>query len=62
MSPQQNRLHSIPAAAEQLGIGRSTVYILMNEGKLRSVKVAGRRLISSDAIAEFIERAEQGAA
>lgn len=62
MSNQQKRLHSIPGAAELLGVGRSTVYILMSEGKLRSVKVGARRLIPSDAIAEFIERVEQGAA
>ncbi|APE35918.1 ethanolamine utilization protein EutA [Nocardia mangyaensis] len=62
MSNQQKRLHSIAVAADQLGVGRSTVYVLMNEGKLRSVKVGARRLIPAAAIDEFIERAEQGAA
>ena len=35
----------IPEAAHASGLSRSTLYALMGEGKLRSVKVGGRRLI-----------------
>jgi excisionase family DNA binding protein len=35
----------IPEAAHVSGLSRSTLYALMGEGKLRSVKVGGRRLI-----------------
>jgi len=35
----------IPEAAYVAGLSRSTLYALMGEGKLRSVKVGGRRLI-----------------
>ena len=35
----------IPEAAYISGLSRSTLYALMGEGKLRSVKVGGRRLI-----------------
>ncbi|MCX4097610.1 excisionase family DNA-binding protein [Nocardia sp. alder85J] len=54
MTARQARLHSIPAAAEQLGIGRSHLYVLMGAGRLRFVKVGKRRLIPEDAITEFI--------
>ncbi|MBF6459841.1 excisionase family DNA-binding protein [Nocardia puris] len=48
------QLHSIPAACERLGIGRSYLYQLMESGALRSVKLGKRRLIPEDALAEFI--------
>jgi excisionase family DNA binding protein len=35
----------IPEAAYISGLSRSTLYALMGEGKIRSVKVGGRRLI-----------------
>jgi excisionase family DNA binding protein len=35
----------IPEAAYISGLSRSTLYALMGEGKLPSVKVGGRRLI-----------------
>ncbi|WP_278262733.1 helix-turn-helix domain-containing protein [Nocardia sp. AG03] len=62
MSTQQKRMYAVPVAAELLGISRATLYVLIRDGAVRSVKVGGRRLISSDAIAEFVERADQGAA
>jgi excisionase family DNA binding protein len=36
------------------GLSRSTLYKLMGEGNLRSVKVGGRRLIPRDAIEALI--------
>jgi excisionase family DNA binding protein len=36
------------------GLGRSTIYKLIGEGKLRSVLVAGRRLIPADALRSLV--------
>ena len=55
-------LFPIPAAATWLGVGRSTVYKLLNEGRLRSVRVGGRRLIPSSALADFVEDLEASGA
>jgi excisionase family DNA binding protein len=41
-------------AAALYGISRSTIYVLMAQGKLRTVKIAGRRLVPRDAIEALI--------
>ena len=47
-------LFSVDQAAAVLGIGRTNVYALMRDGKLRSVKVGGRRLIPRAAVHDFV--------
>ena len=47
-------LFSVDQAAAVLGIGRTNVYALMRDGKLRSVKVGGRRLIPRTALETFV--------
>ena len=47
-------LFSVDQAAALLGIGRTNVYALMRDGKLRSVKVGGRRLIPRTALVSFV--------
>lgn len=37
---------SIPEAAEVLGIGRSKTYELIGEGKLETVRIGRRRLVT----------------
>jgi excisionase family DNA binding protein len=54
MSHVQERLHEIPEACERLGIGRSLLYNLIKDGKLRTVKIGKRRLISESSILDFI--------
>ncbi|WP_035713157.1 helix-turn-helix domain-containing protein [Azorhizobium doebereinerae] len=56
-------LHSIPTAAKMLGVGRSTVYELMSENKLRSVHLGRRRMIPDSALRLFVQNlaAEAGA-
>lgn len=54
MTATQVRLHPIPDACEILGVGRSMVFELIKSGELRSVKVGRRRLISSEALEEYI--------
>jgi len=42
-------------AAAISGLGRSSLYKLMNSGQLRSVLVAGRRLIPAEALRDLIQ-------
>ena len=44
-------------AARVTGIGRTSLYELINEGKLKTGKVAGRRLVPMAALRDLIERA-----
>lgn len=50
------RLVSIELAAELLGIGRTTVYDLVNRGELRSTKIGRRTLLAVDDIDAFVDR------
>lgn len=52
-----DRLYDVDAAAAALGIARSKLYDLITAGELRSVKVGRRRLIPTQAVAEFIRQA-----
>lgn len=54
-SKAPDRLLSIDAAADALGLGRSLLYGEIGAGRLRSVKVGRRRLVPSSAIPEYIE-------
>jgi excisionase family DNA binding protein len=38
-----------------LGLGRDKIYTLIQDGRLRSVRVDRRILIPSDAVAEFLK-------
>jgi excisionase family DNA binding protein len=44
-------------AAKVAGLSRSSLYVLIGEGKLRSVLVAGRRLIPADALRDLLRGA-----
>jgi excisionase family DNA binding protein len=50
----ERRALRVNEASALYGISRSTIYILMSRGELRSVKVLGRRLIPRDAIESLI--------
>lgn len=56
-SAVQPRAYRVQDFCKAFGLSRSTAYLLMAEGKLRSVRVAGRRLIPADA-AETLLRGE----
>jgi excisionase family DNA binding protein len=45
-------------AAEQLGISRSTIYALMNCGRLRSVRIGAARRIRRQDLVEFVNELE----
>ncbi len=48
-------LYPVADAAALLGIGRTNVYYLMNDGKLSSVRIGSRRLIPRAALLAFVE-------
>lgn len=47
-----DRLLSISAAAQALGIGRTALYSEIQAGRIRTHKIGRRRLVPSSAIAE----------
>ncbi len=48
---------SISEAAKALGIGRSTTYELINEGKLHAIKLGRRTLVTVASIKELVASA-----
>ncbi len=46
---------SIPNAAHALGIGRSATYLLLDAGKLKSVKIGSRRLVTVASVKAFAD-------
>jgi hypothetical protein len=55
------RLHGIRTVQERLSLSRSSVFLLIGSGELRSVKVAGRRLVPEQAIIDFIDKLDGAA-
>lgn len=49
-------LLSIRDAARRLGVGRDHAYMLVREGRLRSIAVGSRRLVPVAELAEFVRR------
>jgi excisionase family DNA binding protein len=54
---ERPRAYGVKAFCKAFGVSRSTVYNLIADGRLRSVRIAGRRLIPADA-AEALLRDE----
>jgi excisionase family DNA binding protein len=54
VAPVERRALRVNDAALAYGVGRSTIYKLMAQGKLATVKIAGRRLIPRDALEALI--------
>lgn len=54
-SPDPALLYRVTEAAALLGIGRTNVYYLMNDGRLGSVRIGSRRLIPRAALESFVE-------
>src|ERR1700683_4775127 len=44
----------IPEGAQRAGVSRSTIYKLSGQGKLRLIKIAGRRLIPESEIVRLV--------
>jgi excisionase family DNA binding protein len=54
----EKRLFSVENIMPMCNLGRTKVYEEMDSGRLRSVKVGRRRLVSAGALNEFIEKLE----
>jgi excisionase family DNA binding protein len=48
---------SITNASASLGICKSSVYTLINEGRLATVKIGRRRLVKADSIRALVSQA-----
>ncbi|WP_419903522.1 helix-turn-helix domain-containing protein [Kiloniella sp.] len=46
-------------AARLAGIGRTTLYAALSSGKLKSIKIGTRRLITIDALKDWLQQNEQ---
>ena len=57
VAPIERRALRVNDCAKAYGVGRSTLYKLMAEGKLATAKIAGRRVILRDS-AEALLHAE----
>ena len=49
--------YTIEDARSVIGIGRSSIYKLIDEGKLTRIRVAGRSLIKADSVRRLIDEA-----
>jgi excisionase family DNA binding protein len=57
LPPDTILAYRVNDAAKATGLSRSSLYTLMGEGKLRSILVAGRRLIPADALRDLLRGA-----
>lgn len=48
-------LYPISDAAAQLGVGRTTLYELIRDGQLRTVKIGRRVLVPRDELARYVQ-------
>jgi excisionase family DNA binding protein len=51
-------LHSISETARTLGLGRTTIYALINQGLLETVKLGSRTLVKTSSIMALIGESE----
>ena len=60
-SDSERLAHSVPDAARMLGISPRAVYNRIATGEIRTFRVGPRRLISTDALREYIRNRETAA-
>lgn len=56
---QERRALSIKEAAEACGLSRATMYRLLNDGKLTTIKVGARRLVPVASIDALLDGGAQ---
>lgn len=49
------RAYRVNEAVAAYGVGRTKLYALMKEGKLKTVKVGGRRLIPAESLEALLQ-------
>lgn len=59
-NPAPAQLHPLTEVQSRLSIGRTTLYGLISSGDIRSVKIGERRLVSEQALRDFIAALEEG--
>lgn len=52
--------YPIPEAADLLGIGRTTLYAEIAAGRLATITVGRRRLVTRDALATYLDDRSRG--
>jgi len=57
---QEKYLCSIRETINLIGMGRTSVYSLINDGSLKTVKIGARRLVRIDSITAFIDQISEG--
>jgi excisionase family DNA binding protein len=55
-APPAPLAHSINGTCDQLGIGRTKVYDLINRGDLETVRIGSRRLVTRRSLEVLLER------
>lgn len=58
--PSDPLLLRVPEAAARLGIGRSTLYVLMASGDIASVQIGRSRRIREDTLTAWVDRLPTG--
>ena len=48
---------SVSDAAKALGLGRTSIYALIKDGRLETIKLGSRRLIMTESIRRLVEDA-----
>jgi len=48
--------HSIVDGGARLGVGRTTMYALIDAGEIPTVKIGKRRLVTEAALVDYLER------
>lgn len=46
----------VPEACRYLGIGRSTLYVLINEGEIEYIKLGNSTLVLTESLRSLVER------
>lgn len=46
----------VPEACRYLGIGRSTLYVLINEGEIEIIKLGSSTLVLTESLRSLVER------
>lgn len=54
------QLHSVEQVMSRLNVGRNTVFNLISSGELRSAKVGRRRMVTEQAIRDYVAHIDQG--
>lgn len=50
----------VPEACRHLGIGRSTLYVLIGEGEIEFIKLGSSTLVLTESLKDLVERRRNG--